>query len=134
MEISIKIDWADLDLYGHVNNVAFYKFMQSARIAFCDSVGLSVLNEPNKLSFILAASECNYKKKLFYPGQITVESKVTTINNTSFHLEHNIYNQAGELAAHGTDILVVYDYIHQRKTAIPPKMREIMEAQMNGKG
>jgi acyl-CoA thioester hydrolase len=132
--IQLTIDWAELDLYGHVNNVAFYRYMQSARIAYCDSIGLSSLNEPNKPSFILAASHCHYKKKLFFPGQIRVESKVTSINNTSFHLEHHIYNQDGELAAHGTDILVVYDYIEQRKTTIPLEMRTMMEAQMNGEG
>ena len=70
IEIALPIDWAELDLYGHVNNVAFYKYMQSSRIAFCESIGLSVLNEPDKPSFILAASECHYKQKLLFPGTV----------------------------------------------------------------
>ena len=124
MEISIKIDWADLDLYGHVNNVAFYKYMQSARIAFCDSVGLSVLNEPNKLSFILAASECHYKHKLMFPGSITIVCKVVHIGNTSFHLEYKIVDQNANVAATGKDIIVLYDYNNDTKVHIPQDLKE----------
>lgn len=126
-KISLPIDWAELDLYGHVNNVAYYRYMQAARIAYCESIGLTSLNEPGRLSFILAASECHYKKKLFFPGNIEIESHVTAINNTSFHLEHFIYDQHGDLAAQGKDILVIYDYEQNYKISITPEIRKSIE-------
>lgn len=125
--ITLTIDWAELDLYGHVNNLAYYRYMQAARIAFCDSIGLTAINEPGKLSFILAASECHYKQKLFYPGTISVESKVTEIHNTSFHLEHIIYNHLGELVSKGKDVLVVYDYLKNTKVPVGTALKAAME-------
>lgn len=129
--MTLPIDWAELDLYGHVNNVAYYRYMQSARIAFCEAAGLTTLNAPDKPSFILAASECHYKKKLFFPGEIQILSQVTEINNSSFHLEHRILDQQGELAAHGRDVLVVYDYAKGHKISIPDEIRQFLMAAKN---
>ena len=125
--ISIPINWAELDLYGHVNNVAYYNYMQTARIEFCAKAGLSVLNEIGKLSFILAASECHYKIKLHFPGNIEVRSYVTEFGKTSFHLRHEIYNQQGELAATGKDVLVIFDYVAGKKTEIPGELKTRLE-------
>ena len=127
VSIQLDIDWADLDLYGHVNNVAYYRYMQSARIAFCDLVGLTVLAEPDKLSFILAASHCNYKTKLHFPGKITVETRVSSINNSSFHLAHTMYDPQGTLAATGGDVLVIYDYAAGSKMRIPGPLLKQLE-------
>lgn len=123
-EITLQIDWAELDLYGHVNNVAYYKYMQSARIAFSEKMGLTVLNETGKMSFILAASECHYKQKLLYPGTVSIQSEVTEVNNTSFHLQHLLYNQSGEQVAKGRDVLVLYDYSIDKKVEVPAALRE----------
>lgn len=128
--ITLEIDWAQLDLYGHVNNVAYYQYMQSGRIAFCQKLGLSVLNEVGKTSFILAASECHYKKKLHFPGSVQVISRVTEIHRTSFHLEHSIINQSGETAATGRDVLVIYDYESDAKTPISDDLRKKLEAHL----
>lgn len=80
--------------------------------------GLTAINEPGKLSFILAASECHYKQKLFYPGKIRVDSLVTQINNTSFHIEHIIYNENNEVVSKGKDAIVAYDYQENCKVKI----------------
>ena len=29
-QITLRIDWSELDLFGHVNNVAFHKYAQTA--------------------------------------------------------------------------------------------------------
>lgn len=34
LEIKLRIDWSDLDGYGHVNNVSIIKYLQSARVNF----------------------------------------------------------------------------------------------------
>ena len=34
-----RIDWSDLDLLGHVNNIAFSRFFQAARVEYCGHIG-----------------------------------------------------------------------------------------------
>jgi len=128
MKHSIRIDWADLDLFGHVNNVAFFKYMQAARVSFCEHVGLTSLNEPSRAGFMVASSQCRFKKPLHYPGEITVLVKVDWIKNTSFQLSYQLFNQQGDLNAEGEDVLVVFDYAAKTKTTIPEAVREAMLA------
>ena len=129
--LKIKIEWADLDLFGHVNNVAFFKYIQSARINFCESIGLTSINEKNKPGFIVASSLCQFKKPLFYPDTVVVEVKVDWVKTTSFQLIYEIKNSRHELCATGTDVLVVFDYASRTKTALPQALRDLIERNRN---
>lgn len=124
----IRIDWSDLDVFGHVNNVAFFKYIQAARVNFCESIGLTSLNEKNKLSFIVATTNCTFKKPLHFPGEITIISEVDWIKNSSFQLNHTIYNLEGEVAAEGSDILVIFDYNINEKVTITNDLKNRMDS------
>lgn len=128
MELNIRIDWSELDLYGHINNVMVFKYFQAARIQYCAQLGLSTLNEEGRTGFIVAASHCDFRKKILYPGNLKVVSKVTHIGNSSFRLDHVIYNDAGEIAAEGYDVIVVYDYTADTKVQIDETLRGKIES------
>ncbi|MBL7921479.1 MAG: acyl-CoA thioesterase [Bacteroidia bacterium] len=129
--IVLKIDWSDLDLFGHVNNVAFFKYIQAARVNYCESIGLTAINEKNKLGFIVASTNCSFKIPLRYPGNIKVFSKIDWIRNSSFQLSHLIVNDKNEIAAESVDIVVVFDYEKKSKTNISSELKTKMEAQEN---
>jgi acyl-CoA thioester hydrolase len=123
METRIHIDWSELDLFGHVNNVAFFKYMQAARIQLCDACGLSSIT-PAGISFIVASSKCDFKKTLHYPGEVIIHSKIIQINTTSFVIEHHLFNTNTEIVAVGTDTLVVFDYDTREKVIIDECLKE----------
>jgi acyl-CoA thioester hydrolase len=131
--IVLKIDWSDLDLFGHVNNVAFFKYIQAARVNYCESIGLTSTNEKNKLSFIVASTNCTFKVPLRYPGNVKVFSKIDWIKNSSFQLSHFIVDDKNEIAAESFDIVVVFDYENKIKTNITPELKAKMELQENKK-
>ena len=120
--IKINIDWADLDLFGHVNNVVFFKYIQTARVNYCELIGLTSLDDADKLSFMVASSQCRFKKPLYYPGHIHVKVRVDWIKNSSFQLDYLILKNE-ELIAEGTDILVVFDHVNKTKMSMPDDMR-----------
>lgn len=122
--LPLRIDWSELDLFGHVNNVAYFKYMQASRVNYWDSIGLSQLFSDSKLGPMLASTECQFKKPLFYPGEINVLTRVDFIKNSSFGLTHAIVDQHGEVAAIGKDIVVYYDYNNHHKLTIPDYIRE----------
>ena len=43
LRLSLRIDWSELDAYGHVNNVMIMKYMQAARVHYWEELGLQAL-------------------------------------------------------------------------------------------
>src|SRR3954462_12585710 len=99
IEFEIKLDWSEMDLFGHINNVAYFKYVQAARVNYLELAGINTADPENKLSFAVAASSCQFKKPLYFPGNIVVKTKTDWIKNTSLQLTHVILNGAGEVAA-----------------------------------
>lgn len=122
-KITIAVDWADLDLFGHVNNVAFFKYVQSARVNYCELIGLTALNNTNKLSFMVASSQCQFKKPLLYPNKIIVSCKTTWIKNSSFQLNYLINLEDGTIIAEAEDVLVVFNHQLKIKALLNDEMR-----------
>jgi acyl-CoA thioester hydrolase len=125
--IHINIDWAELDLFGHVNNVAFFRYIQAARVHYCEIIGLTSLNEKNKPGFLVASSHCNFRKSLKFPGTVRIYVKTKQVNNTSFVLNYLLYDDAGQLAADAEDVLVVFDYNTRQKIQITAELRKMIQ-------
>jgi len=123
-EIKIQLDWSEMDLFGHINNVAYFKYIQAARVNYCELAGINTYRPEQKLSFAVAASSCIFKKPLYYPGSIVVKTKVEWIKNSSLQLNHVILNQSGEVAAEGEDVIVLFDYDQNTKANVPSNVRE----------
>jgi acyl-CoA thioester hydrolase len=122
-ELALRIDWSELDLFGHVNNVMYFKYLQSARVNYWDLVGLSNSFLEHKMGAMLLSSQCQFKKPLFYPGNIIIKTHLEFVKNTSFGLVHHIYNGNAEEVASGNDIIVFYNYNKHSKETIPGWLR-----------
>lgn len=128
LQLELRIDWSELDLFGHVNNVAFFKYIQAARVNYWEISGLDHLFKDSNHGPILASCHCNFKLPLFYPGSVKVETHCAYIKNTSFSFQHIIYNDNGEIAAEATDIIVMYDFNENVKMPFPPAIKSKFEA------
>jgi acyl-CoA thioester hydrolase len=128
LELEIRIDWSELDLFGHVNNVAFFKYIQAARVNYWEVSGLDQLFKDSNLGPILASCHCNFKLPLFYPGFIKLQTNCVYIKNTSFSYQHQIFNSKNEIAAEATDIIVMYDFNKNEKMPFPPAIKSKFEA------
>jgi acyl-CoA thioester hydrolase len=122
--LSLKVDWADLDLFGHVNNVAFFRYMQAARVNYCESIGLSSTDPGANPGFMVASSSCQFRKPLRYPGELQVFTRVDWIRNSSMQLSYLLRDAKSDLIAEGTDVIVVYDHRSKTKINIPPALKE----------
>lgn len=125
--ITIKLDWSEMDLFGHVNNVAYFKYIQAARVNYCGLIGINTYRPEEKLSFAVAATSCQFKKPLHYPGEIVVKTKVAWVKNTSLQLDHVIINQDNEVCAESNDVIVIFDYAANAKVNAPATIRQKIE-------
>lgn len=127
VKMELRIDWSEIDLFGHVNNLAIMKYVQSARVNYLELIDLMQLQSETKTGPILASTNCQFRKSLFYPGKVTVLSKVDTIKNTSFGILHQILDENNEIAAEAHDIIVFYDFNKNTKLTIPEDIRAKIE-------
>ena len=126
--LNLRIDWSELDVFGHVNNVAFHKYAQAARLNFVDQLGLMDLHKTMNIGFMVAETNCQFKKELLFPGNIHINTKIDFVKNTSFALEHVMKNDQGELVAIAKDVLVVFDFTRKEKSLIPAEIKAKMSA------
>ena len=122
-QLTLRIDWGDLDLLGHVNNLAIVGYFQSARVEFASAVGMPVY-PGMKFGPIEAATEIQFLKQLHYPGTITVHTVLSAIKNTSVIMEHRIIDDAGNVAAIGKEVIVYFDFVNQCKCPLPESIRK----------
>lgn len=126
--LELRIDWSEIDLFGHINNLAIMKYIQTARVNYLEGIGMLPLQAGTGIGPVMASTSCQFKQQLFYPGKVAVHSKVEQIKNTSFQMRHAVFNEAHELVAEGHDVVVMYDFSRNSKQAIPEVYRRRIEA------
>lgn len=115
-----KVAWGDMDAFGHVNNVIYYRYMESARITYFDQ--LNILSQ--NVNTVVASSQCKYIKPVFYPDQISIGSCVVEIRNSAMRMEYYLYSQSQQqVVATGEAVVVFVDQIEMKKTLIPDHIR-----------
>ncbi len=131
--LNLPLQWGDQDPYGHVNNVVYLRWCESARVAYLERIGMWVEFSPNGLATILANISCDYRRPLTYPDTVRIGARVTRIGNSSFRMEHAIYSEAQQVtAAEADSTIVVLDYATKRAVRVPDPIREAI-AKLEGK-
>ena len=122
--IKIPILWGYMDAYQHVNNVIFFRFFESVRIAYFDRIGFTTLKNTIGIGPILASTECKYKIPLKYPDKVSIRAKITDLEEDRFTMKYIlISHQLNKLAAEAKAIVVSYDYKNDQKVPIPQEIR-----------
>lgn len=113
--LELRLDWSEMDLFGHINNVSYFKYLQAARVHFWESLGINELYVLEKIGPALAKTSCSFLRPVHYPGTIRLVIRVDWIKNSSFQLHHSLYDQQGNLCAEGEDIVVLFNYAKNEK-------------------
>ncbi|MDN3595598.1 acyl-CoA thioesterase [Zunongwangia endophytica] len=126
LELKLRIDWSDLDMYRHVNNLSFMRFMQSGRVNLWEATGLHKMYTESKKGAMLVSTHCDFKKTLHYPGNVLIKTRIAEIGTKSFKIEHHILNDNQEICAIGKDVAVFYNFKEEQTNAIPDDLRAIL--------
>lgn len=127
VKLPLRIDWSEMDLFGHVNNVAYFKYVQASRVNYWEVSGLDELFRTQRVGPILLSASCQFIKPLHYPGDICAEARIEFVKNTSFGIHHRILNQQGEVAAEAHDVIVTFDFGRNEKVPVPAEFRATAE-------
>lgn len=117
--LKLRIDWSEMDLFGHINNVSFFKYIQAARVHYWELCGINKLHKENNTGPTLASVSCRFLRPLHFPGEVIIRTKTGWIKNSSFQLLHTLINTQNETVAEAEDIVVFFDYNKNEKMPIP---------------
>ena len=135
--IDIPVAWGEMDALGHVNNVVYFRYLESARIAMIRSLGLddvrSMKVDGVSVGFILQGVQCRFRRPVLFPDVLRVTSRVVGVEEDRFTLAHEVVSSAQNVvAAVGEGTIVTYDYVNARKVAIPASLRVKLEGAKRG--
>ncbi|GGY64346.1 MULTISPECIES: acyl-CoA thioesterase [Streptomyces] len=114
--------WADMDAYGHVNNVVFLRYLEEARIDF-----LFRPDKDFKQGSVVARHEIDYKRQLVHRHEpVDIELWVTEIKAASFTLTYEVKD--GDLVyVRASTVIVPFDFDAQRPRRITAEEREFLQ-------
>ena len=109
-----RVRFNDLDMLGHVNNIAYLVYVETGRATFLRSLGMFDIGA--RRQSVIVRFETDYRRELGYPADVRVGVRVSGIGRTSFRLGVGIFD--GEVCvATATNVIVRWDRdLHQ---AIP---------------
>ncbi|MGE8572458.1 MAG: acyl-CoA thioesterase [Acinetobacter amyesii] len=122
----IQTRWADNDMYGHVNNVTYYSYFDTAANALLiQHAGFDLQNTP--IIGLVVDSACSFLQELSYPEIIEVGVAIEKIGNSSLRYDLAIFKQGqNEAAAQGHFVHVFVDRQTRKSTSIPDDMRDAL--------
>ena len=127
ISIEVPVAWGEQDLFGHVNNIVYFRYFESVRMYLLDRIGVLASHRERGIGVILASTTCDFKKPVTWPQRITVSTGVSRIGNTSFTMEYAITDESGDVIATGSSVQVMYDYNKGVKMPVPVEVREAIE-------
>jgi acyl-CoA thioester hydrolase len=130
---SLPVQWGDMDAFGHVNNVVYIRWFESARIDLLESLKSAVTMQPGGIGPILASIKCDYRRQLHFPDTVHIGSRCQRVGRSSADVEHAVFSQQQQqIVATGTSVLVVFDYNLNRPVRIPDDLRrELLATESN---
>jgi acyl-CoA thioester hydrolase len=124
---TITTRWMDNDIYGHVNNVAYYSFFDSAANQFLIERGkLDIVAGP--VIGLVVESHCNYHAPLAYPEVVRAGVRVDKLGNRAVTYGIAIFGADERAAAHGHFVHVFVERATRTPTPIPSELRAALAA------
>lgn len=122
----ISTRWMDNDLYGHINNVHYYSYFDTAIAHYLIGEGGLDPWRDDVIDFCVE-SGCSFHKGARFPDLITAGLKVTRLGRSSVRYEIGIFrNDDDEAAASGYFVHVFVDRTSQRPVPVPEAVRNAL--------
>lgn len=124
---SISTRWHDNDVYGHVNNVVYYSWFDTAVNGYLIGRGVLDIAQGAVIGLVVETS-CRYFAPVSFPDIVTAGIRVARIGTSSVRYEVGLFRADDqEAAAEGHFIHVYVDRASRRPVALPEDLRAVLK-------
>jgi len=126
--LAIPTRWMDNDSYGHVNNVTYYSYFDTAvNEHLIRAGGLDIARDP--VIGIVVETACTFHRSLTFPEVIDAGLRVTKLGGSSVIYEIGLFRRGEDRpAATGRFVHVWVDRASQRPAGVPSRIRAALES------
>lgn len=124
---AIPTRWADNDIYGHVNNVVYYSWFDTAVNTLLIERNALDIHGGTTIGYV-AETQCNYFAALAFPQTVDVGLRVAHVGTSSVRYEIGLFAQGADLAAAQGHLVHVYV---NRATGRPVSLPEALQSVVN---
>lgn len=128
--LRLPLQWGDQDVFGHLNNVHYAKFLESGRIAHAEQVLRPHVGDAKFKDFvsgsgigpIVKSISITYKAPTYFPDELIIATRIKegSIKSDRFVQECIIVSHVQErIVATAESHVVVFDYSKGSKADIP---------------
>jgi len=126
--IETPIAWGQMDAFRHLNNTTYFRFLESGRIAYFERLNFMEYMEETGVGPILASTNCRFRIPLTYPDNVSIGTRVSTIEEDRFTMEYVVVSHKHQkVAADGSGLIVCFDYKENKKVPVPAEIRTRIE-------
>ncbi|MBD8907352.1 acyl-CoA thioesterase [Methylorubrum zatmanii] len=125
--VPLTTRWGDNDVYGHVNNVVYYAFFDTAVNGLLVEAGaLDIARSP--VIGLVVETGCRYFASLAFPDRIAAGVRVAHLGRSSVRYEIAIFRaDEAEAAAQGHFVHVYVDRDTRRPVPLPDRLRAVLQ-------
>lgn len=124
--LPLQTRWADNDIYGHVNNVAYYGYFDTIVNEYLISAGALDIHDGAVIGLVVETG-CRYFAPLEFPQKLDGALRVAKIGNSSVRYEIAIFKEGEDApAAEGHFVHVYVDRETRRPVSLPEKFRHLL--------
>lgn len=119
----ISTRWSDNDIYGHVNNVTYYSYFDTAANRYLIEQGGLDIGDGAIVGYVVS-SGCEYHAPITYPEPVEAGLRVDKLGNSSVRYGLAIFRQGSdEAVAHGHFVHVFVNRAENKSVPIPENLR-----------
>ena len=126
-DIPIEMRFSDLDIYGHVNSVVYFDYLETARVRHISGPYRELTDKG--IFLLVARAECDYKLPILFGDTVVVSITVSRVGGSSFDLAYRIHDGTGKTFATAKTVMVCYDNLKKKTIAVPEILRTMAEGE-----
>lgn len=124
----IETRWNDNDSYGHVNNIVYYSYFDTAVNRHLIQQGVLDLTNSEVIGLVIE-SKCTYFSSITFPDTVAVGLKVLHLGNSSVRYQIGLFcNDSDAASAVGEFVHVYVNRSNQKPVSIPANTRQVLQA------
>jgi acyl-CoA thioester hydrolase len=123
--IEFPVAWGEMDAMNHVNNIVYFRYFESARIAYFEKMDMMGYMTQTGIGPILATTSCKFRIPLSYPDTVLIGAKVVSVEEDRFVMHYLVVSQKHQkVAAEGDGVIVTFNYREGKKVTVPEVVRQ----------
>jgi acyl-CoA thioester hydrolase len=120
---TIPTRWMDNDAYGHVNNVIYYSWFDTAVNGWLIEAGLLDIHAGNPIGLVVETG-CRYHRPVAFPETVEAGLRIVRLGNSSVRWEVGLFTAGHDTpAAEGHFVHVYVDRLTRRPSRLPDAWR-----------